>query len=90
MERIPTFLRERGFRVFVAQEAATMMFLNGGSVDDFGTPGCLDAFQQFVSTVVGILVLNHKFSLGYKNSNNVGRLFNKLCPVYKGPQCDTL
>jgi predicted ATPase len=47
-ERIQVFLRERGFRVFVAQEAATMLFLNGASPDDFSNPGCLYAFQQFV------------------------------------------
>lgn len=47
-ERIQVFLRERGFRVFVAQEAATMLFLNGASPDDFANPGCLYAFQQFV------------------------------------------
>ena len=48
MERIQVFLRERGFRVFVAPEAATLLFLNGASVDDFALPGAGSAFQNFV------------------------------------------
>jgi hypothetical protein len=48
MERIQVFLRERGFRVFVAVEAATLLFLNGASVDDFALPGAGLAFQNFV------------------------------------------
>lgn len=48
MERLPVFLRERGFRVFIAQEAATMLFVNGASIDDFAKDGCPYAFQQFV------------------------------------------
>jgi len=48
MERLPVFLRERGFRVFIAQEAATMLFVNGASIDDFGLEGCPYAFQQFI------------------------------------------
>ena len=37
-----------GFRVFVVPEAATVLFLNGASPDDFGKPGCALSFQQFV------------------------------------------
>ena len=48
MERIQVFLRERGFRVFVAPEAATMLFLNGASFDDLDKPACRTMFQQFV------------------------------------------
>lgn len=33
--RLQGFLRERGFRVYIAPEAATIMFLNGVTVDDF-------------------------------------------------------
>ena len=40
--------RERGFRVFVAPEAATMLFINGASVNDFARPESAFAFQQFV------------------------------------------
>jgi hypothetical protein len=42
------FLRERGFRVFVAQEAATMLLLNGASFEDFNSSESSYAFQQFV------------------------------------------
>jgi hypothetical protein len=37
-----------GFRVFVVPEAATVLFLNGASPDDFSKAGCAFAFQQFV------------------------------------------
>ncbi len=33
--RLQGFLKERGFRVYIAPEAATIMFLNGVTVDDF-------------------------------------------------------
>jgi AAA domain len=48
MERLQVFLRERGFRVFVAPEAATLLFINGASVDDFARPDVPLAFQKFV------------------------------------------
>ena len=48
MERLQVFLRERGFRVFVCQEAATILLLNGASFDDFKSPEQSYAFQQFV------------------------------------------
>eukprot|EP01035_Chromulina_nebulosa_P018953 gene18953-24761_t len=48
LERIQVFLRERGFRVFVAPEAATILFLNGASFDDLNIPERQFAFQQFV------------------------------------------
>ena len=48
MERLPVFLRERGFRVFVVPEAATMMWLNGAFFSDLERPKCAYAFQQFV------------------------------------------
>ena len=48
LERLQVFLRERGFRVFVAPEAATMLFINGASVNDFARPESAFAFQQFV------------------------------------------
>jgi hypothetical protein len=39
MARLTGFLGERGFRVFVVPEAATVLFLNGASVDDFAKKG---------------------------------------------------
>lgn len=48
MERLAVFLRERGFRVFVVPEAATMLFLNGAFPDDLANVECAEAFQQFV------------------------------------------
>ena len=48
LERLQVFLRERGFRVFVAPEAATMLFINGASVNDCARPESAFAFQQFV------------------------------------------
>lgn len=48
MERLQVFLRERGFRVFVVPEAATMLFINGASPDDLASEACQSAFQQFV------------------------------------------
>ena len=48
MERLQVFLRERGFRVFVVPEAATMLFINGASPDDLARRECETAFQQFV------------------------------------------
>jgi predicted ATPase len=49
VERLQGYLSERGFRVFVVPEAATMLFLNGASPNDFGKyPTCGYAFQRFV------------------------------------------
>lgn len=48
MERMQVYLRERGFRVFVVPEAATMLFLNGASPDDLASVECERAFQSFV------------------------------------------
>jgi hypothetical protein len=48
MERIPNFLSERGFRVFTVPEAATMLFVNGASIDDLSVEDCSYAFQQYV------------------------------------------
>ena len=48
MERLQVFLRERGFRVFVVPEAATMLFLNGAFPDDLAKVACQEAFQNFV------------------------------------------
>lgn len=48
LERIQSFLRERGFRVFTVPEAATILFLNGASPDDLVSTQCQQAFQQFV------------------------------------------
>lgn len=48
MERLPVFLSERGFRVFVVPEAATMLWLNGAAFSDLENPKCAFAFQQFV------------------------------------------
>lgn len=48
MERLQVFLRERGFRVFVVPEAATILFTNGASPDDLASPECETAFQSFV------------------------------------------
>ena len=39
MERLQVFLRERGFRVFIVPEAATVLLTNGASFDDFGKEG---------------------------------------------------
>jgi predicted ATPase len=47
--RLQDYLSERGYRVFVVPEAATMLFLNGASPNDFGKyPKCGVAFQRFV------------------------------------------
>lgn len=48
MERLQVFLRERGFRVFVVPEAATMLFINGASPADLASVKCEEAFQDFV------------------------------------------
>lgn len=48
VERLQFFLRERGFRVFVVPEAATILFLNGASPDDLARPECQKHFQRFV------------------------------------------
>ena len=48
MARLQGFLKERGFRVFIVPEAATMLLLNGATFDDFSNPKCPMAFQQFV------------------------------------------
>lgn len=48
MERLPTYLSERGFRVFVVPEAATICWLNGAKFSDLDNPKCAYAFQQFV------------------------------------------
>ena len=49
LDRLQQYLSERGFRVFVVPEAATMLFLNGASPNDFGRyPKCGVAFQRFV------------------------------------------
>jgi hypothetical protein len=48
MERLPVFLRERGFRVFIAPEAATMMFLNGFF---FPNARCFIGCQGLLSTI---------------------------------------
>ena len=51
MERVPNFLRERGYRVFLVPEASTFLFMNGASVDDFAKEECSYAFQQYVLTM---------------------------------------
>lgn len=48
LERLQVFLRERGFRVLVAPEVATLLFTHGASIDDFANPESAFAFQQFV------------------------------------------
>ncbi len=48
MARLQGFLKERGFRVFIVPEAATMLLLNGASFDDFSKSKCPMAFQQYV------------------------------------------
>jgi hypothetical protein len=48
MAKLQAFLRERGFRVFVAPEAATIFFLNGATFDDMNFSPLQFAFQQFV------------------------------------------
>ena len=48
MARLQGFLKERGFRVFIVPEAATMLLLNGATFDDFSKPKCPMAFQQYV------------------------------------------
>jgi predicted ATPase len=48
LERLQVFLRERGFRVLVAPEVATMGLTNGACVDDFARSESAFAFQQFV------------------------------------------
>jgi hypothetical protein len=48
MERLPVFLSERGFRVYVVPEAATMLWLGGAAFSDLDNPACAYAFQQFV------------------------------------------
>jgi predicted ATPase len=48
MERMQVYLRERGFRVFVVPEAATMLFLNGAYPQDLASVDCERAFQSFV------------------------------------------
>ena len=45
LDRLTGYLKERGFRVFIAPEAATMLFLNGANFDDFKIPACGKAFQ---------------------------------------------
>jgi len=50
LDRIQTFLRERGFRCFIIPEAATLAWLSGCSVDDFSIPNtdCARKFQEYV------------------------------------------
>ena len=48
LERLQGFLRERGFRVFIVPEAATMGWLNGVYFEDLASAACRKAFQQFV------------------------------------------
>ncbi len=89
MERIPAFLRERGFRVFIVQEAATMLFLNGCSPDDFAMDGCLYAFQQFIIRFVRLclylcqcsFILFTRMSLYeyFQNTTVIGRFHCQLC-----------
>ena len=42
------FLRDNGFRVFVACEAATILLTHGAKSDDLGDTACQKAFQDFV------------------------------------------
>lgn len=51
LARLSSFLRERGFRVFTVPEAATILFVNGGSVDDLGTREGRVNFQMSVIDV---------------------------------------
>ena len=47
--RLQAYLSERGFRVFIVPEAATILFLNGAAPSDFGLyPKTGVAFQHFV------------------------------------------
>ena len=47
--RLQAYLSERGLRVFVVPEAATLLFTNGAEPADFGKyPGTLAAFQKYV------------------------------------------
>ena len=48
MARLQGYLKERGFRVFIVPEAATMLLLNGATFDDFSNPRCPMAFQEYV------------------------------------------
>lgn len=49
LARLSGFLQERGFRVFTVPEAATMLFVNGASVADFGRgESMIIAFQKAV------------------------------------------
>lgn len=70
MERLMVFLRERGFRVFVVPEAATMLFLNGAYPEDLAKLECQEAFQQFViSTQISLedSIRNYARSLKQKS-----------------------
>jgi molybdopterin-guanine dinucleotide biosynthesis protein A len=46
MEKIKTFLESHDFRVFIAPEVATILFTNGGRVEDLHKAPL--AFQQFI------------------------------------------
>jgi len=59
MERLPTYLSERGFRVFVVPEAATICWLNGAKFSDLDNPKCAYAFQQFVIRYDATLFISH-------------------------------
>jgi len=70
MERIQSFMRERGFRVFIVPEAATILFLNGASPDDLAKPECQLHFQRFViSTQVALEdeIMDYARSTGEKS-----------------------
>jgi len=55
LARVSSFLRERGFRVFTVPEAATILFLNGGSVDDLGTEEGRMGFQTSILELSDII-----------------------------------
>ena len=71
-----------GFRVFVVPEAATVLFLNGASPDDFSKAGCAFAFQQFVIKYVTMLY-------GVVLSNVISRTGQNASVQYS-PQQSTL
>jgi len=48
LARLSGFLSERGFRVFTVPEMATVLFVNGASVGDFGKSGAVSAFQRAI------------------------------------------
>jgi predicted ATPase len=48
LKQLSENLAHRGVRVYIATEAATVLFQHGASVTDLSSPTCQRAFQEFV------------------------------------------